>query len=123
MCKGALEVYLYDRILALFSAVPYVATTTGSGESPSIDLTPHLTNTSLQIHNGEESVRLLEELIGCRIVSADQDQLEFKREDTVSITSQMVGILAETFKAALESPIHFQVCIVKRRKADTDLVT
>lgn len=113
---------MYDRILALFSAVPYVATPTRSGKSSSIDLTPHLTNTSLQNHNGEEGVRLLEELIGCRIVSSDQDQLEFKREDTVSITSQMVGILAETFKAALESPIHFQVCIMKQRKVDTDLL-
>lgn len=79
-------------------------------ESP-IDLTAHLTNTSLQTHRGEEGVRLLEELIGCRILSyRDDSKLEVLTADDVqNILGQLADVLAETFKAALQNPVHFQV--------------
>lgn len=78
-----------------------------------MDLAPHLTNTSLQTHRGEEGVRLLDELAGCRILS-DSDAVngapppEFTSEHIEDIQDQMAEVLAETFSAALESPIHFQ---------------
>ncbi|KAF9458209.1 tubulin-tyrosine ligase [Collybia nuda] len=111
VCKGALEVYLYDRALALFSSVPYInlaKTPVKSADFPPMDLAPHLTNTSLQSDNGGMSVWLLEELIGRRIMSAHADKLEFNHDDMINLTNQMVTVLAETFKAALENPIHFQ---------------
>ncbi|KAG5654757.1 hypothetical protein H0H81_003765 [Sphagnurus paluster] len=104
--SGALQVYLYDRILALFSSVPYTDPIHSDGKAP-IDLTPHLTNTSLQKYNGEEGVRLLDELVGCQILSSS-DYATFQKEDSASIICQIVEILAETFRAALQNPVHFQ---------------
>ncbi|EJF66606.1 hypothetical protein DICSQDRAFT_123228 [Dichomitus squalens LYAD-421 SS1] len=71
VASGAIKVYVYERILALFSAVPYVPPKSVDGEqgTPSIDLAPHLTNTSLQTERGEAGVRLLDELVGCHILS------------------------------------------------------
>lgn len=111
MASGALTLYLYDRILALFSSKPYNHPTANSEDETPMDLAPHLTNTSLQTHRGEEGVRLLDELVGCHILS-DEDTvspLELTEEDVQAIRNQMADVLAETFKAALESPIHFQV--------------
>lgn len=105
---------MYDRVLALFAAVPYVSPTKGEAVNDAaagnIDLTPHLTNTSLQIDRGEEGVHLLDELSGCHILSGantDGGAL-FTTEDINNIKVQMGSVLAETFKAALEMPIHFQ---------------
>ncbi|KAL0950985.1 hypothetical protein HGRIS_007732 [Hohenbuehelia grisea] len=110
VCSGALTVYLYPRVLALFSAMPYVSPTAGDGGTSSIDLGPHLTNTSLQTHRGEEGVRLLDELIGCSVLSHSGDQSDWvlSAADVENIRNQMAEVLAETFKAALENPIHFQ---------------
>jgi tubulin--tyrosine ligase len=104
-------VYLYTRILALFSAVPYVEPGFDStGHEMPIDLAPHLTNTSLQGHRGEDGVRLLEELVDCRILSRSlEDDAKFTKADVNDIVRQIVDIIAETFKAGLETPIHFQV--------------
>lgn len=75
-----------------------------------IDLAPHLTNTSLQTHRGEDGVRLLDELVGCHILSGGDKDLELTAADVGCIIDQMAEILAETFRAALQNPIHFQVC-------------
>ncbi|KAF5377502.1 hypothetical protein D9615_005265 [Tricholomella constricta] len=106
VASGALQVYLYDRILALFSSVPYADPVENEEDGP-IDLTPHLTNTSLQAHKGEEGVRLFDELIGCQILSSSVSAT-FTAEDYTEIISQIVDILGATFKAALENPVHFQ---------------
>lgn len=105
---------MYDRVLALFAAVPYVSPAKGEDVNDAvpgnIDLTPHLTNTSLQIDRGEEGVHLLDELSGCHILSGDDTDRGalFTPEDIENIKAQMGSVLAETFKAALEMPIHFQ---------------
>lgn len=111
MASGALTLYLYNRILALFSSVPY---DTPVSQEAKLDLAPHLTNTSLQTHRGEDGVRLLEELIGCHILSpgsTEQENRTLASEDVSDIIDQIVLVLAETFKAALENPINFQVRI------------
>jgi tubulin--tyrosine ligase len=105
VASGALKVYLYTRILALFSSVPFVVPEAGDS-NPS--LTPHLTNTSLQTDRGDAGVRLLSELVGCQILSSGWDR-KLTEEDTNDLIDQMGEILSETFKAALESPVHFQV--------------
>lgn len=106
---------MYDRVLALFAAVPYVSPTKGKDSDDeahgNVDLTPHLTNTSLQSDRGDEGVRLLDELSGCHILSggnSDHGAL-FTPEDIEDLKVQMSTVLAETFKAAIEMPIYFQV--------------
>jgi tubulin---tyrosine ligase len=119
VASGALRIYLYERILALFSAVPYtppIVDTLEDQETRSdLDLAPHLTNTALQTHRGEEGVRLLDELIGCRIYSVTSDDgdktVRLTEGDIADIKDQITEILAETFKAAQAMPIHFQVRI------------
>ncbi|KAJ7785987.1 tubulin-tyrosine ligase [Mycena metata] len=112
VASGALKVYLFNKILALFSAVPYVQPSTEEdedGDPLPVDLGPHLTNTSLQSDRGEEGVRLFEELISCQILSGPSNaRAQFSAEDMKSIIDQIIVVLAETFKAALENPIHFQ---------------
>jgi tubulin--tyrosine ligase len=108
---GTLRVYLYDRILALFSSAPYRSP--GDDDTPNTDLSPHLTNTCLQTHRGEEGVRLFTELVGCRILTldtqVDDSPPEFTHDDIEMIIGQISEILAETFKAALQMSVHFQV--------------
>ncbi|KZT06869.1 uncharacterized protein LAESUDRAFT_743194 [Laetiporus sulphureus 93-53] len=74
VASGAVTVYMYDRILALFSAVPYSNPSEGKDSSTSSFineyLAAHLTNTSLQTERGEAGVRLLDELIGSHILSS-----------------------------------------------------
>ncbi|RXW24760.1 hypothetical protein EST38_g1058 [Candolleomyces aberdarensis] len=103
VAAGALKVYVYTRILALFAPVPYTEPQAQDGE---IDLGPHLTNTSLQTELGEENVRLFDELIGCRIMS--NDQRAFTADDLQDILVQISDALGKTFQAAVDSPVHFQ---------------
>jgi len=53
-------------------------------------------------------VRLLDELIGCRFLPVTDEHDTLKQQDVDEIIDQMSDILAETFKAALENPVHFQ---------------
>jgi len=65
---------MYTRILSLFSAVPYSSPVASDDKSTSDtindNLAAHLTNTSLQTERGEAGVRLLDELIGCHVLSS-----------------------------------------------------
>lgn len=56
-------------------------------------------------------VRLLTELIGCSILSKE-DEAILGDADIEDITNQTANILAETFRAALASPVHFQVGLI-----------
>jgi hypothetical protein len=72
----------------------------------------HLTNTSQQTDRGEAGVRLLDELVGSPILQYPTDNvvdLTFTAEDVKAIVDQIADILADIFKAAIQSPIHFQV--------------
>ncbi|KAJ7630636.1 tubulin-tyrosine ligase [Roridomyces roridus] len=109
VASGAIEVFVFNKILALFSPVPYSEPTAEEdedGDPLPVDLAPHLTNTSLQKDHGEEGVRLLEELVGSHVLSGPK--APFTNEDVKSIMDQMVVVLGETFKAAVETPVHFQ---------------
>ena len=110
---------MYDRILALFAASPYeepVRNQADDGRFLRLDLKPHLTNTSFQDNPGQDVVRLLDELVGCRVGSRVTDgPTEFTAEDLSNVIDQMAFILGETFKAALENPVHFQVKMVDSR--------
>ncbi|KAI9062970.1 tubulin-tyrosine ligase [Trametes sanguinea] len=126
VASGAIKVYVYDRILALFSAVPYSPPSAQreDAEDYELDLAAHLTNTSLQTERGEAGVRLLNELVGCHVLSSststaggqqpDSDESTQNQHRTISpediseIKSQISDVLAETFKAAVEMSVHFQ---------------
>jgi tubulin---tyrosine ligase len=111
VASGDLTLYLYTRMLALFSSKHYTPPAPMADDT--IDLAPHLTNTSLQPHSGEEGVRLFDELVGCHILSCGADGPGGESILTLShltnIQDQIADALTETFKAALQSPIHFQV--------------
>jgi tubulin--tyrosine ligase len=111
VASGDLTLYLYTRMLALFSSKHY--TPPAPTVDDNIDLTPHLTNTSLQTRRGGEGVRLFDELVGCHILSCGADAPSGGSILTLghltNIQDQIAEALSETFKAALQSPIHFQV--------------
>lgn len=101
------------NILALFAATPYVPPAY-MADGDDVDLTAHLTNTSLQRDNpdAQSGVRLLSELVGCTICSGEPSQWEgqaLTQENVDGLVDQVSKVLAETFKAAIASPIHFQV--------------
>ncbi len=114
IASGALTVYFYTSVLALFSSKPFALPAPATGDI--IDLAPHLTNSSLQTDRGEDGVRLLDELVGCHILSRGAPDLPGSDPDSTltsdhlaNIQDQIADALAETFTAALQSPIHFQV--------------
>jgi len=105
VATGALTLYLCTRVLALFSGVPYADPVDDGSD---LDLAPHLTNTSLQVDHGEAGVRLLDDLIGCHLLPAANLPRTLQQEEVQEIMDQMSDVLAETFKVALENPVHFQ---------------
>ncbi|KZT30361.1 tubulin-tyrosine ligase [Neolentinus lepideus HHB14362 ss-1] len=107
LARGALRVYLYTNILALFSSAPYGPPSSTADQEGNVDLTPHLTNTCLQPDHSEEHVRTLDELVGCTVLGASEEET-LSKEDVESIKARMGDIVAEVFKAALENPVHFQ---------------
>ena len=101
-------------MLALFASKPYTPPVSAPASGDSIDLAPHLTNSSLQTHRGEDGVRLFDELVGCHILPHGADSPGSNYPTLTSghlgiIQDQIADALAETFTAALQSPIHFQV--------------
>lgn len=93
----------------MFSSAAYQRLDSEDVENSSeVDLKAHLTNTSLQTELGESNVRLLEELEGCTILS-DENKRTFKKADMPILISQVKDVLVETFRAALQNPVHFQV--------------
>jgi hypothetical protein len=112
VASGDLTLYLYTHVLALFSSKHYTMPVPAADHA--IDLARHLTNSSLQIQRGEEGVRLFDELVGCHILSCRANApcggSILTSDHLTNIQDQIAETLAETFKAALQSPIHFQVC-------------
>lgn len=99
--------YLWRHILALFAGIPYVCP--GNADSP-IDLKAHLTNTAIIKDNAESSVFLLSELANRTILSSLNSNIRLTESDIDIIVDQTAEVVGETFRAALASPVHFQVC-------------
>jgi len=133
VASGDLTVYFYTRMLALFSWKPFALPAASGDDDDAIDLAPHLTNSSLQTHREEEGVvRLLDELVGCHILSSrgsspdsppgsDPDPT-LTSDHLANIQDQIADTLAETFTAALQSPIHFQVRSFPWKRTDRWMV-
>ena len=100
LAVGALKVYVYREMLALFAAQPYVAPRTADGSVGPLDLAPHLTNTCFQSEqNRKSSVH--------RFWSLNDGELPDRWHD--KIFDQVCAVTGEVFEAAArEQPIHFQ---------------
>ncbi|KAG7001968.1 tubulin--tyrosine ligase PBY1 [Physcia stellaris] len=90
LCIGALRVYVYEEMLALFAAQPYVP------PSSSLDLQIHLTNTCLQASESHDSVHLL-------------SSLPLPEELYISIVDQIATTTGALFEAASRGQmVYFQ---------------
>jgi tubulin--tyrosine ligase len=118
VAEGALNVYLFPKILALFSSVPYSRPSIREGQDETtIDLRAHLTNSALQTELGDENVRLLTELVGSTILSGTERR-KFTEEDVARLIDQVAIVLGEVFKPGLDSAVHFQVLYLHHRRVD-----
>ncbi|CAK3916946.1 TTL-domain-containing [Lecanosticta acicola] len=100
LAVGALEVYVYKPMLALFAGKPYV----GPSEegAPKADLSSHLTNTCLQSGEREGSVHSFWQLPAAGPESTREDWKE-------DVFGQICSITGEVFEAAARSmSVHFQ---------------
>ncbi len=120
VAQGALNVYFYDRILALFSSKPYTSPFALDSSDEPTDISAHLTNTSLQKERGEAGVRLFDELIGAHILSkpghtstepqrGEDKNIIFTETDAADVKKQISELLRDSFLAALGMSVHFQV--------------
>ena len=97
LCLGALKIYVFRRMLALFAEMPYEPPNTRS------DMRPHLTNTSLQRGDVTHSVRqfwdLPDGLPGAKAASSNWKHRAY---------GQIKTITGELFQAAVAQPTNFQ---------------
>ncbi|KAF8324563.1 tubulin-tyrosine ligase family-domain-containing protein [Cantharellus anzutake] len=116
VASGALTLFVDENILVLFAGSPYELPSSPNGEQD-VDLKAHLTNTSWQKVTSENpdpnrNVRTLQEMIGCRILSGPpSNSFEhscLSEENVQDIIDQVCEILADVFRAALETSVHFQ---------------
>lgn len=101
---GALKVYVYKPMLALFAAQPYTAPSSSSG-SPNDHLGSHLTNTCLQAlpNQREGSVHAFWSLPASLPPLSKEDWREV-------VFDQICAITAEIFEAAARTMgVHFQL--------------
>lgn len=108
LATGALKVYVYKEMLALFAAEPYASPSSSSDEDGAAqqinrDLARHLTNTCLQDGTREGAVHafwsLPEQLPG----------LEHQADWRTAVFEQIGAVTGELFEAAARSmAIHFQ---------------
>lgn len=101
LCVGALKVYVYKPMLALFASNPYVAPwSTSTAEA---DLRAHLTNTCLQDGTREGAVQKFWDLPS---VTATSSLPETWKD---AVFSQICSITGEIFEAAAKGMmVHFQ---------------
>jgi len=100
LAVGALKVYVYKEMLALFASSPYIPPWSPSTSDTTADLSPHLTNTCLQpsIHDG--TVQSFFSLPSSDLSSTMKDDI-FK---------QICETTGELFEAAAKGMmVHFQV--------------
>ena len=106
LAVGALKVYVYKDMLALFAGVPYVSPTAPSSSEEELDLSAHLTNTCLQTYlspnAAENSVHRFWDL-------PSLSPTHFPESKAQDIWDQICEVTGELFEAAArEMMIHFQ---------------
>ena len=114
LAVGALQVYVFTDILALFASSSYIFPTHPSVHEDSgddLDLSGHLTNTCLQSdEDAQKAVFLLSDLVGRSILSSSGERLDTLSQEQVRGVVHRIGqMIGETFRAALGMPNHFTV--------------
>jgi tubulin---tyrosine ligase len=100
LAVGALKVYVYKKMLALFASSPYIPPWSLSNSDRALDLAPHLTNTCLQPSMRDGTVQSFFSLPSSDLSPAMKDK----------IFMQICETTGETFKAAAKGMmVHFQV--------------
>ena len=98
LAVGALKVFVYKKMLALFAGTPYE---TPGNEGGELDLTAHLTNTCLQSGERDGTVQTFWDL------EAEQPNLPKDWQETVF--EQITATTGELFEAAARGMgVHFQ---------------
>ncbi|KAJ9621184.1 hypothetical protein H2203_007235 [Taxawa tesnikishii (nom. ined.)] len=102
LAVGALKVYVYKPMLALFAASAYTAPWTSESGDPNEELSSHLTNTCLQSGEREGSVHAFWSL------PSELSNLK-TRDWREGVFGQICEITGEVFEAAARSMmVHFQ---------------
>ncbi|CCC09821.1 hypothetical protein SMACR_03377 [Sordaria macrospora] len=106
LAVGALKVYVYKDMLALFAGTPYVSPSAPSSSQEELDLSAHLTNTCLQTYTSplaaENSVHKFWDL-------PTLSPTHFSKEKAENIWEQICEVTGELFEAAARGMmIHFQ---------------
>ncbi|PMD48426.1 tubulin-tyrosine ligase family protein-like protein [Hyaloscypha variabilis F] len=100
LAVGALKVYVYKQMLALFASTAYVPPWSSSTEDSIKDLSPHLTNTCLQPSIQDGTVQ--------SFFSLPSSDLSTSMKD--NIFKQICDTTGEVFEAAAKGMmVHFQV--------------
>ncbi len=112
LCVGALRVYVYKEMLALFASVSYQApgapspkvsdSSSGISETPAggIDMLPHLTNSCLQTSGSDSDPKVLPLHLLCGPVLTPSA--------LSSIQNQICTATCHVFRAAVAQPTTFQ---------------
>ncbi|MCJ1310225.1 hypothetical protein MMC25_003887 [Agyrium rufum] len=113
LAVGALQVYVYQDMLALFSTQSYTPPGRGGDQARDLDLSMHLTNTCLQDGTREGSVHrfwdLPPHLPKATPLTADRATKDDSTDWRAAAFSQIKDIVAETFLAAATTQsVHFQ---------------
>lgn len=85
-CMGDINVYVYDRMLALFASVPFIPLDKGDDNNNGVEFNPtdlnilqaHLSNTCLQTHNKDKDLSVME--FDQLVDIADDDKLQIKKQ-------------------------------------------
>lgn len=98
LAVGALKVYVYKKMLALFAGTPYEAPMDEGGE---LDLTAHLTNTCLQSGERDGTVQAFWDL--------EDKQPNLPKNWKETVFDQITATTGELFEAAARGMgVHFQ---------------
>ena len=100
LAVGALRVYVYREMLALFSAITYISPGTSFRTDSTIDLGAHLTNTCLQDGSHEGSVHNFWDLPS----STPNSRTDWKEK----IFKEICEVTGTLFRAAAAQPTNFQ---------------
>ncbi|PQE06474.1 5 3 -nucleotidase protein [Rutstroemia sp. NJR-2017a WRK4] len=103
LASGALDVYVYKPMLALFAGTPYVSPAT-LAQSADVDLGPHLTNTCIQNSNSTEEEKEKPQNIVHLLSSLPLPETTLEH-----IRTQIYALTGEVFEAAArEMGVHFR---------------
>lgn len=116
VAAGALQVYVYDEMLALFASEAYVPPweASGAGEAPNNGADDNAASEDAQLLQRMRNVHLSNTCVQSASGATKEasvftlDNLPLTPEDLSAIKAQIRATTADLFRAALAQPVHFQ---------------